>query len=124
MKGIVVTTNNIASVKDFGEPLYQTIGEAVGGYIEIVRPRGLERPMVMIVNEEGKLNDLPINILGSSLYGTAQHGEPIVGDIVIMQEGFVNGEWDVIGFPDEVIEVLLPQITKPLAEIRKAVGQE
>ena len=51
MKGIVITPENEISVKDFGEPLYQTIGEAVGGYIEHVNPRLLDAPFCMIVNE-------------------------------------------------------------------------
>lgn len=33
MKGIVVTTDNIVETRDFGEPLYRTVGEAVGGYM-------------------------------------------------------------------------------------------
>ena len=44
MKGIVITTGNELCVQDFGEPLYQTIGKVVGGYIEIVHPKGLPEP--------------------------------------------------------------------------------
>ena len=124
MKGIVITTDNHASVMDFSEPLYQTVGGAVGGYIEIVKPCGLKHPLVMIVNEEGKLIDLPVNIYGSALYGTSRHGEPIVGDIVIMQEGFVDGEPDIIGLPDVAIDALLGKINPALEEIREAVGQD
>lgn len=53
MKGILVTTDNTAEIRDFEAPLYKTIGEAVGGYIEIVHPMGLADPLVMVVNEEG-----------------------------------------------------------------------
>ena len=122
MKGIVITTDNHASVVDFAEPLYQTVGGAVGGYIEIVKPCGLKHPLVMIVNEEGKLIDLPVNIYGSALYRTSLFGETIVGNNVIMQEGFVDGEPDIIGLPDATIDALLRKITPVLEGIREVVG--
>lgn len=100
MKGVVVTTDNTVEIRDFGEPLYKTVGEAVGGYIEIVHPIGLADPLVMIVNEEGLILDLPLNQLGCLLYGTHNHGHPIVGNIVVMQTGYVNGEPDIIGLDD------------------------
>ena len=52
MKGIVVTTIHTMYVKDFGEPLYKTLGKEVGGHIEVVHPRELKAPLTMIVNEE------------------------------------------------------------------------
>ena len=110
MKGIVVTTSNTMYVKDFGEPLYKSLGKEVGGYIEVVHPRGLEAPLTMIVNEEGRLEGLPQNALGSFLYGAPIHGEPIVGNIIILQEGFVNGERDIIGLNDQEAEKIMDQI--------------
>lgn len=102
MKGVVVTTDNTVEIRDFGEPLYKTVGEAVGGYIEIVHPIGLADPLVMIVNEEGLILELPINQLGCLLYGTHNHGQPIVGNIVVMQTGYVNGEPDIVGLNDNL----------------------
>ena len=52
MKGVVVTTNHEVRVEDFSDPLYKTVGSAVGGYIEHVHPMRLARPLCMIVNEE------------------------------------------------------------------------
>ena len=101
MKGIVVTTDNEMEVKDFGGPLYETVGALVGGCIEIVHPTGLDRPYVMIVNDEGLILGLPLNITGSVLYGTPQHGQPIVGNIVIMKQGMTSSGPDIIGL-DEV----------------------
>lgn len=100
MKGVVVTTDNTVEIRDFGEPLYKTVCESVGGYIEIVHPIGLTDPLVMIVNEEGLILELPVNQLGSLLYGTHMHGNPIVGNIVVMQTGFVSGEPDIVGLDD------------------------
>lgn len=98
MKGLVITTENKMFVRDFGEPLYKTLGEAVDGYIEVVHPMGLEFPCVMIVNEEGLLKGLKKNTFGCFLYGTRTHGQPITGNIVIMKEGLNDdGEQDIIG---------------------------
>lgn len=86
MKGVVITTADEVSVRDFAAPLNKSLGAVVGGYIELVHPQGLQPPYCMIVNEEGLLKDLPLNRAGSLLYGTQFHGSPIVGDIVIMAE--------------------------------------
>ena len=111
MKGIVVTTSNTMYVKDFVEPLYKSLWKEVGGRIEVVHPRELRVPLNMIVNEEGRLEGLPQNALGSALYGTSIHGEPIVGNIIILQEGFVNGEWDIIGLDDDLARNMIDQIS-------------
>lgn len=114
MKGIVVTTINTMYIKDFGEPLYKSLGKEVGGRIEVVHPRRLYAPFVpfvMIVNEEGRLEGLPQNAFGSFLYGTRIHGEPIVGNIIILQEGFVNGERDIIGLDDNLARYVIDKIS-------------
>ena len=107
MKGIVITTENKMKVVEFEEPLYKTIGAAVDGWIEVVHPRGLADPFCMVVNDEGLLKQLPLNTLGCILYGTAIHGSPIVGDVVLIKEGFTKaGERDFIGLEDEDINML------------------
>ena len=111
MKGIVVKTDMTIEVRDFAEPLYKTVGEAVGGYIEIVHPMGLQNA-VMVVNDEGLMHSLPLNVIGSCLYGTHIHHSPIVGNVVIMKEGYVNGERDLIGLEDSEIEPLLEQLNQ------------
>ena len=55
MKGLVITTENKMQVREFDEPAYETIGKAVGGWIEVVHPKGLPGPFCMVVNEEGLL---------------------------------------------------------------------
>ena len=44
MKGVVVTTDLDVYIQDFAQPLYETVGKVVGGYIERVQPMLLERP--------------------------------------------------------------------------------
>jgi hypothetical protein len=46
----------------------------VGGYIQYVYPKAGK---VLIVNEEGLLNQLPINDKASEVYG-----HPLVGDVI------------------------------------------
>lgn len=95
-KGIVITASGCWFEQEFDEPLYKSVGKAVGGYIEIVYPRGLASPYVLVVNEEGMYN-LPVNMFGSLLYGFMVHGFPIYGNAVIMKEGLRDGEPDVVG---------------------------
>ena len=117
MKGIVVTTDLKIRIEEFSDPLYKTVGSAVGGYIEHVKPARLRHPYCMIVNEEGRLLDLPLNYVGSYFYGTDQHGEPIVGNIVIMKDGYRGGEPDIVGLSDveaEQIKDVIIDLIEPL----------
>ena len=53
----------------------------VGGLIEVVP---LDGHTVMVVNEEGKLNGLPVNRAATDIYETFNHiGDFIVGDVVL-----------------------------------------
>lgn len=118
MKGVVVTTKGDLSIRDFQVPLYRSVGEAVGGYIETVHPRGLSDPYVMIVNEEGLLEGLKPNVVGSYLYGTHLHGQPIVGDIVFMKVGYVGIERDILGLEDAEIEEIKKLVEPMISKIK------
>lgn len=112
MKGIVITTNNEMRVQEFSEPVHRSIGDAVGGWIEIVHPMRLEQTYCMIVNEEGMLRKLPINSFGSFLYGTDTHGWPIAGNAVLMKEGYnSDGELDILGLDEQDIKYLCGMVS-------------
>lgn len=112
MKGIVITTKNEMRVQEFSMPAHKSIGEAVGGWIEIVRPVRLKRPYCMIVNDEGVLLNLPINSFGSFLYGMDYHGNPILGDIVLLKEGInSDGERDILGLDEQDIKYLRDMVS-------------
>lgn len=103
-KVITVTASNEVSIRDvdvIDDSMLDGLKKIVGGWIEIVHPRGMERPLCLICDEEGLLKDKPMNMLGSLVYGFAEHGSPIVGDIAIMQDGFRCGEPDIVGFSEE-----------------------
>lgn len=61
----------------------------VGGYIEVVRPVPFGGPVFdcvrMVVDEEGKFKDKPVNVLASALYNGY---DPIVGDVVLVAFDF------------------------------------
>ena len=124
MKGIVITTNNEMRVQEFSEPAHKSIGDAVGGWIEIVHPKRLEYPYCMVVNEEGVLRKLPINSFGSFLYGTDTHGWPIAGDAVLMKEGYnSDGELDILGLDEQDIKYLRDMVSTKMGREVK-LGQE
>ena len=112
MKGIVITTKNEMRVQEFFEPVHRSVGDAVGGWIEVVRPVRLKRPYCMIVNDEGALLNLPRNIFGSFLYGTNYHGNSILGDIVLLKEGInSDGERDILGLDEQDIKHLCDMVS-------------
>ncbi len=115
MKGIVITAQDNIEIRDFDQPLYKSIGNVVGGFIEIVNPIGLKQPFVMIVNEDGLRLELELNAVGSVLYGTLAHGHPIVGDIVIMKRGYTEEGPDIVGLEDQEAAGLYLMFTKMLA---------
>ena len=119
-KGIVVTTDNVASVREFGYPLHESIRPVLDGYMETVYPKGLKEPYLMLVNEEGLLMKKPLNVIGSILYETHQHGHPIVGNIVLMKFGYRNGEPDIIGLTDEEANELMNQIIQLVIQKEEA----
>lgn len=96
---ILVTAENTVEqivLEAEDDSLWIPITDAIGGFMEIVRPRSFNEPYIMIVDEEGLLKDKPINLWASFAYG-----ETIVGDVLIMKEGFRNGEPDIIGLESE-----------------------
>lgn len=116
MKGIVITPEGEAFVKDFAEPLYKTVGAVVGGLIQVVNPKGLPKPFCMVVNEEGRLKKLPFHPIASYWYGTQSHGQPIVGTVVLLKEALNDEqEPDLFGLDSSDIRVLMSVIKEAKA---------
>jgi len=87
MKTIKITTDNVISIVDVDFDNYRSIQKEIGcDLFKIVKTGKMLRyfidPVVMLVDEEGLCKDLPANMIGCYFYDTAQHGSPIVGDIV------------------------------------------
>ena len=90
VKGLVITTDGRAYPTKVGTlDDYQKI---VGGYIEVVV---LADGCSMYVNEEGKLDGLPVNAAATVLVP----GDVIVGNVLIV--GPTDDEGDDTDIPDE-----------------------
>lgn len=76
-------------------------------WIENVYPRGLEEPYMMIVDEEGLFKERPVvNFFASWLYETHKHGQPIVGDALIMKQIITDDGPDIGGMEKDEAEAI------------------
>lgn len=71
-------------------------------YVEHVNARGLQQPYILMIDEEGRLQDRPvINFIASYLYGAHEHHEPIVGDALVMKLGMTSEGMDILPLDEE-----------------------
>ena len=69
-------------------------------WVEVVNlPRFIENSCLLI-DEEGLINteNPELNYIGSVLYGTPQHGSPIVGNALLCTTQYVGDGYDTVGF--------------------------
>ncbi len=97
MKTVKVTTDNIVSVIDVDFDDFRDIQRAIGGHFEMVHTQLMtdyfhDPSVIMLVDEEGLIKELPLNPVGSALYRGI-----IAGDLIFAQ---VKGE-DIVA-PDDV----------------------
>lgn len=87
MKTVKVTTDDRISIVDVDFDDFRSIQKAIGGHFETVRTQRMRdyfgTEIMMIVDEEGHLKQLPFNRLGSWFYGEDEHGCPIAGDFIL-----------------------------------------
>ena len=62
-----------------------TLQGAVGGYIEIV---SIGNNKIMVLDEEGKLKNKPINRIATELYGNPN--DVVVGDVVVCDDNEID----------------------------------
>lgn len=106
-KVIKISTTHVLEILEVPDLSIETVSGIIGGYVENVKPRRLPRDMAMIVDEEGLIKELPINLAGSYLYETDKHGSPIVGDILIMGDRQEEYSWNWCGLSEEQIQEIL-----------------
>lgn len=80
--------------------------------LTFIRGEDPHRDYVLIVDEIGKLKDewvKKINPRASQWYAGAMHGDPIVGDVILMAREWKDnfGECDLAGLTDYEEEVLM-----------------
>ena len=95
---------------------YPSVREAVGGYIELVMLRGEFEGYALYVNEEGKINGLPINDLAPAVWEMSfgLYTDIIVGNAVIMSAK-TNDEGEHFDLTDDEVEDLVERIHKAFA---------
>lgn len=108
MKALVLTTDNTIEVEQDTDEFvsYATLSRAVGGMIEAVTlPSGL----TLWVNEEGKLDGLPVNEYATRLFVSAFGAvDVIVGNAIIT--GGADDEGETLGLTDEEVSILVADL--------------
>ena len=79
-KTIKITSSNEISVVDVDFDDYRAIQKVVGGMFETVKTQRMfdyfGKPVMMLVDEEGILKQLPLNRTGSRFYGCLLYTSP------------------------------------------------
>ena len=100
-KVIKITADREISIIDVNMSNCKEIQVQFGGLFERVHTHKMFdyfiMPVVMLVDEEGLLKGLPVNLVGCYFYDSPKHGNPIVGDILLCLEAGADFE----GFTDE-----------------------
>nr|DAY91141.1 MAG TPA: protein of unknown function (DUF3846) [Caudoviricetes sp.] len=124
MKTLKITTDNKISVVNVNFSDFKAIQQAIGGYFEIVNTQKLrdyfKASVVMIVDEEGVIKDLPVNTIGCYFYNTSKHGCPIAGDMIL---GLLVGP-DITGLGDRDAEQWMEKMLKDFPVLQKENSHE
>lgn len=108
MKALVLTTHNTVEIEQDNEEFvsYATLSRAVGGFIEAVNlPNGL----TLWVNEEGKLDGLPVNEYATRLFVSAFGAvDVIVGNAIVT--GGADDDGETLGLTDKQIADLVADL--------------
>lgn len=61
--------------------------DIVHGYVEIIN---LSHPLIMVVNEEGIIEELPMNVKASQIAASYNRGSFIVGDVLVCKASMIE----------------------------------
>lgn len=93
------TNGKINDIEIKDKSIADIVREDLGCGFDIVYPRGLGSGYSMLVDASGILKSLDINLVGSHLYQTHEHGVPIVGPIYILR----NIDGNFVGLSEKKI---------------------
>jgi len=82
----VIKLNVNGTAETFEDTSLESMQQAVGGRIQIIRFGSQEQ--LMVLDEEGKLKNKPINKVATLLANI--HGDYIVGDVLIAEDGEIE----------------------------------
>lgn len=97
------------------QPEYERLREYVGGWIEYVSVLYKGKRTTMVVNEEGRLNDLPINERATEIYYAAAASQGVDLADKDQREAHSDALWRDRGVDPSQVLHLDPQPDKPPA---------
>lgn len=126
MKLIKISTDMELSIHDFPDgnhskqnrELRELIGNGCNLYEHVMerlytdlkmknRPTKIPGQCVsMLIDEEGRLKENVPNLIGSYLYKTDEHGNPIMGNILFVGEEWTGDGIDFCGIEEETFKLL------------------
>lgn len=133
MKVLKITTDDKTEILDVEKMSYEFLAPLIGcDYIEVVRPARLysylnkkrcrdygDRGLCMLVDESGLLKEKPkVNTFASWLYRMDMHGNPIVGDVLIVAEEYTLDGIDLAPLDDEEARSLCHEFKEILSQRR------
>lgn len=86
----VLHVDGTLTALDKREPTLEEMQKIVGGYIQMIEILFLNEPGQMIMHEEGKLNNLPVNHKATAIalsMSNISRDDYIVGDVIILMGG-------------------------------------
>lgn len=104
MKAVLIPTDSAPEVVDLA-PGYESLRNAVGGYIQAIYPEVLDS--LLYINEEGKLLNLPENQNREALAALNLRGMP--QDTVIVGNALVVGtdeDGELVDVPQAILDAL------------------
>jgi len=105
-KVIRITTDNHIQLAEVEEVDYDLLSSSVNGLVELV---SIDRDVDMWLNEEGKLLNLPTNIIATILWNKVFNNPDIIkGDIIIT--GGADDMGNSVGLSDESLTNILMAI--------------
>ena len=111
-----VNTDFTTEILDLEAESYEQLKEAVGGYIQ---PVDLREDLTVWCNEEGKLKDLPMNIIGTHIWERSYgKTDVLVGNVV-----FTGGTDYETGDNLPLSQAWILQIQELASAVREAVGE-
>ena len=109
MKLIKISTDMELSIHDFPDgnhskqnrELRELIGNGCNLYEHVPG-----QCVSMLIDEEGRLKENVPNLIGSYLYKTDEHGNPIMGNILFVGEEWTGDGIDFCGIEEETFKLL------------------
>ena len=109
MKTLKISADNEISIIDVNFDDFKSIQKALGGHFETVHTAKMsnyfQKPVIMLVDEDGHFKNLPLNRFGSWMYDMPRHGSPILGDALLAEARYE----DIMAVqePEKLMEKLL-----------------